>query len=218
MARKSFHDELDELKNDLLKMGTLVEKAIHDAVKSLAEKDLDLARQVVDGDDLVDRMELKIEEKCLTLLALQQPMARDLRVIGTAMKIITDLERMADHAVNIARITIRLKGQPFIKPLIDIPRMADLAQRMLRDGLTAYIEVDPALAGKMGEMDHEVDHLYSQIFRELLVYMMEDPRNIQQATHLLFVGQHLERIADHATNLGEWVIYMATGERQDLND
>lgn len=218
MSRKSFHTELEELQQDILRMGALVEQAIHQAVKSLKEKDTRLAQKVIDDDDKIDHFELEIERRCLTLLALQQPMASDLRVIGTALKIVTDLERMADHATDIAKVTIRLEGQPLIKPLIDIPRMAEIAQQMVRDSLNAYVRRDPELAMEMIERDHEVDHLYRQIFRELLTFMMEDPRTIQQATYLLFVGLYLERIADHATNLGEWIIYMVTGEIKDLNN
>ncbi|WP_370636984.1 phosphate signaling complex protein PhoU [Gelria sp. Kuro-4] len=198
-------------------MGSLVEKAIAEAVRSLAERDLELAEKVVAGDDLIDTMELDIENRCLRLLALQQPMASDLRVIGTALKIVTDLERMADHASDIAKVTIRLQGQPLIKPLVDVPRMAAIAREMTRQSLDAFVQRDVNMALAMIESDHEVDHLYSQIFRELLTYMMEDPRTIQQATYLLFVGMYLERIADHATNLGEWIIYMVTGEKKELN-
>lgn len=218
MNRKSFHAQMDELKQQVLKMGSLVETAIFDAVKSLKEQDIKLANKVVQGDDLIDRLEIETEQECLKLLALHQPMAADLRFIGTALKVVTDLERMADHASDIAKMTIRLEGQPLIKPLIDIPRMAEVAQKMVRDGLDAYVRRDTDLALAMIEYDHEVDHLYSQIFRELLVFMMEDPRTIKQATYLLFVAQHLERIADHATNLGEWIIYMVTGERKELNN
>lgn len=216
-GRKSFHLELEELQQDLLRMGSLVEKAIAEAVRSLAERDLELAEKVVEGDDLIDTMELDIENRCLRLLALQQPMASDLRVIGTALKIVTDLERMADHGSDIAKVTIRLQGQPLIKPLVDIPRMATIARQMTRQSLDAFVQRDVNMALAMIESDHEVDHLYSQIFRELLTYMMEDPRTIQQATYLLFVGMYLERIADHATNLGEWIIYMVTGEKKELN-
>lgn len=218
MTRATFHSELDELKKDLLKMGTLVEEAIFKAVKSLAQKDSELAQQVIDHDDMVDAMELEIERNCLSLIALQQPIAGDLRLIGTALKIITDLERMGDHASDIAKTTIRLEGQPLIKPLVDIPRMAETAQRMVRDALRAYVDADPQAALEMIRADDEIDHLYSQIFRELLLIMMQDPRTITQATQLLFVASHLERIADHATNVGEWTIYMVTGERKELNN
>lgn len=218
MTRQLFHNALDQLQQDLLRMGTLVEETIYKAVKSLQDRDLDLAREVVAGDEVIDNMELDIERRCLELFALQQPMARDLRTIGTALKITTDLERMADLATDIAKITIRLDGQPLIKPLVDIPRMAEIARGMLRDSLNAYVNRDDQLAMEMIERDHEVDHLYAQIFRELLVLMMEDPRKITQGTYLLFVAKYLERIGDHATNLGEWIIYMTTGERKELNN
>lgn len=216
--RATFHGQLDELESDILKMGTMVEEAIGRAVRSLVERDTAAAEAVIQGDDLIDQLEMEIEKRCLTLLALQQPMASDLRLIGTALKIVTDLERMADHAVNIAKVTIELDGQPLIKPLIDIPRMAEKAEEMTRQALTAFVRRDVELARRMIEGDDLVDHLYNQIFRELLLIMIEDPSTIQQATSLLFVAQYLERIADHATNLGEWIIYMVTGEREDLND
>lgn len=212
-ARKSFQQELNELQRDLIKMASLVERVIHDAVKSLAEKDLELAEKIVEGDDAIDQFNLSIEQKCLQLLALQQPMASDLRLIGTALKIITDLERMADHALNIAQITIRLGGEELIKPLVDIPRMAEIARKMVRAAIDAYVTGDAELAKEMIAWDDEVDDLRDQVFRELLVIMMEDPRTIRQATNLLLVSQHLERIADHATNFGGWIIYMVTGKR-----
>ncbi|MDH7577187.1 MAG: phosphate signaling complex protein PhoU [Bacillota bacterium] len=216
-ARKSFQEQLEELQQEVLKMGTLVEQAIFNSVKSLKERDEALAQQVLDGDDLIDDYQVKIEDLCVKLLALQQPMACDLRVISTAMKIVTDLERMADHAVDIAKVTIRLAGQPLIKPLIDIPRMAEITQKMVRESLVAYVRHDADHVIQLIDSDHEVDGLYCQVLRELLTFMMEDPRTIRQATQLLFVAQHLERIADHATNIGEWVYYMVTGARKNLN-
>ncbi len=216
--RKSFSAQLEDLQQDLLKMGTAVEEAIHLSVKALEERDLELAQQVIEDDRHINDMELEIEEACLRLLALQQPMAKDLRVITTALKIITDLERMADSAVGIARIVVRMAGEQLIKPLIDIPRMAEIAEGMTRDALTAYIETDADLAREMVERDHRVDELYNQIFRELILYMIEDAKNIRQATRLLFVAKYLERIGDHATNVGEWIIYLVSGERVELND
>lgn len=218
MTRQSFHQELADLRRDLARMGTRVEEAIASALTSLIQRDTALAHQVIDGDDAIDAMELEIEERCLTLVALQQPMASDLRVIGATLKAITDLERLADHAVDIARITIRLGDQPFIKPLIDIPRMGEIAQGMVRDALTAYIRQDADLAYDMIKRDHELDHLYRRIFDELVPIMGRDPSTVPQAAQLLFVAMHLERIGDHATNIGEWVIYMVTGERRELNE
>ena len=216
--RQSFDRSLEELQQEILRMGSLVEQAIYNAVHSLAVQNVDLAKSVIEGDRVIDQMELEIEDKCLKLIATQQPMAKDLRKISTGFKIITDLERMADHAKDIAKITKRLAGQPLIKPLVDIPRMAALSQQMVKDGLDAYVRGDVELANTLKSKDDEVDHIYSQIFRELLTYMMEDPRTITQATYLLFVGRYIERIADHATNIAERVIYLVTGERPDLND
>jgi len=213
-TRQSYDQALSDLQQELLCMASLVEEAIFKSVKSLANQDVDLARQVLDGDDLIDRMETEIEDHCLKLIALQQPLARDLRVIGTAIRIISDLERMADHACHIAKTTLRFADQPLIKPLVDIPRMATLAQKMLKDSIDAYVQLDLDLAEQVGKDDDAVDALYSQVFRELLTYMMEDPQTITQATHLIFVGRYLERIADHAQNIAEWVVFLVTGERR----
>lgn len=218
IIRVSFQRALEELQHDILRMGSLVEQSIYDSVQSLALQDLALAEKVIKGDDLIDNMETEIEDKCVGLLATQQPLATDLRTISAVFKIITDLERMGDHAIDIAKITKRIADQPLIKPLIDIPRMARITQEMVRDGLEAFVKRDVELAKKLCETDDEVDHIYAQIFRELLTYMLEDPRTISQATSLLFVGRYLERIADHATNIGERVIYLVTGERYNLND
>lgn len=213
VTRQSYDQELANLRCDLLEMGKLVEVAIIDAVSSLASQNLEQAKSVMDGDDDIDRMEVDIDDKCMVLIARQQPLARDLRIISTALKITTDLERIGDHAYDIANVTMRLASQPLIKPLIDLPRMADMAQKMLHDALDAYITLDISKAEQVCQDDDKVDDLYQQIFRELLTYMMEDPRTIGQATQLIFVGRYLERIADHATNIAEWVIYLVTGER-----
>ncbi|WP_050769620.1 MULTISPECIES: phosphate signaling complex protein PhoU [Sporomusaceae] len=194
-------------------MGNAVAMAIEDAVQSLAKQDVNLARKVIEGDDIIDKMEVDIEDKCMVLIARQQPLARDLRIISTGLKITTDLERIGDHAYDIANVTLRLAHQPLIKPLVDIPRMAGMAQKMLHNALEAYFKLDITLAEQVCLADDEVDNLYQQIFRELLTYMMEDPRTISQATQLIFVGRYLERIADHATNIAEWVIYLVTGQR-----
>jgi len=217
-TRHAFDRALEELQQEILRMGSLVEQAIYKSVHSLATQNVPLAEEVIKGDMVIDQMELDIEDKCLKLIATQQPMARDLRKISTGFKIITDLERMADHSVDIAKITKRLAGQPLIKPLVDIPRMAALTQQMVKEGLDAYVRGDVDLARTLNDKDDEVDHIYAQIFRELLTYMMEDPRTITQATYLLFVGRYIERIADHATNIAERVIYLVTGVRPDLND
>lgn len=217
MPRTTFEQAIKELQEDLIKMGSLVEESIDKAVTSLANRDTKLSEEVIAGDDAIDAMETEIENKCMTLLARQQPIAKDLRLIATVLKIITDLERMGDHATDIAKVNIRLDGQPLIKPLVDIPRMAVLTQNMVRNALNAFIREDVKLAEQVGHDDDEVDHLYGQIFRELLVFMLQDPRTISQATYLLFVGNYLERIGDHATNIGERVLYLVTGEKKDLN-
>lgn len=216
-VRKTFQDELNQLITDLLVMGNLVEQSINKAVTSLKYQDKTLAQEVIDGDDTIDAMELKIEEKCLSMIARQQPMAKDLRKIATGLKIITDLERIADHATDIAKVCIRIGNEPLIKPLLDIPRMAVKTQNMLKKALDCFVEENVELAYEVCKDDDEVDNLHKQIFRELLTYMMQDPKNINQATQLLFVSIYLERIGDHVTNLGEWLIYMVTGERKELN-
>lgn len=212
-TRQSYNHELEELRKEILDMGTRVELAIGQAIASLTTQDIEMAKRVMAGDDYIDQMESDIEDKCMVLIARQQPLARDLRIIGTGLKITTDLERVGDHAFDIAKIALGIAGQPLIKPLVDIPRMSAMAQKMLRDSLVAYINLDTTLAERVCADDDEVDDIYHQTFRELLTYMMEDPRNITQATQLLFVARYLERVADHATNIGEWVIYLATGQR-----
>ncbi|MEW9672294.1 phosphate signaling complex protein PhoU [Ammoniphilus sp. 3BR4] len=216
-GRHTFNEELQNLHRDLLSMGSLVEKAIHLSVKSLAERDSALAEKVIQDDDEIDELNLTIERNCFRLIALQQPMATDLRRIGTVLKVVTDLERMADNAVSIAKSTIRLKEETYIKQLIDIPKMAALAEAMVRDALNAYINLDTEKAYQIGRNDDEVDSLYKKIHNELLDIMKKDSEAVNQATQFLFVAHSLERIADHATNLGEWVIYLVTGKIVEIN-
>jgi len=215
--RTHFEKELEELHYDVLKMGSLVEEAIANAIASLVNHDIELAQKVIDDDDRIDKMEVEIDNKCAKIIVTQQPIARDLRIVLTGLKIVTDLERMADHAVDIAKTTLRIAHQKYIKPLIDIPRMAEIVREMVKMSLDSYVRQDLEVARAIGEKDDIVDALYKQVFRELLTYMMEDPRNIDQATQFLFVARYLERIADHATNICEWVIYLDTGEHIDLN-
>lgn len=212
-TRQSYNLELEALRQEIMEMGNVVAVAIEDAVLSLAQQNVELAHKVLAGDDVIDNMQVEIEDKCMVLIARQQPLARDLRIVGTGLKITTDLERMGDHAFDIAHITMKLADQPLLKPLVDIPRMAHMAQKMLRDSLEAYMNLDITLAEQVCLSDDEVDNLYQQVFRELLTYMMENPRLISQATQLLFATRYIERIADHATNISEWVIYLVTGER-----
>jgi len=207
-----FHAELEALKGQLLSMASLVEEAIHKSIKALVEREEELAKGVIASDDAINMMEIKIDDFCLKLLALHQPAAIDLRFITSALKINNDLERMGDQAVNIAERTLELLKEPLLKPLIDIPRMAALAQKMVKDSLDAFVRKDTELARDVCRRDDEVDALNDQVLRELLTYMMQDPRTITRAVHLLLVGRHLERIADHATNIAEDVIYMVQGK------
>jgi len=209
--------ELGKIKEEVLKMGRLLEEQVYNSVKALAEKNLDLANQVVKKDDIVDQMELEIEKKCLSILALQQPMAKDLRLIATILRIIIDMERMADHCEDIARTTIDLYDQPYIKRLIDIPRMGTVAGQMVELAINVLINEDTSLAMSIIPLEQEMDALYNQVFRELLSYMMQDPKTIPQATRLLLVAGNLERVGDHATNLAEMVVYMVEGKRIDIN-
>jgi len=218
MIRHSFDESLDSLQKDILRMGKLVEEMLDKAVESLKRQDVKMAEEVLESEEQIDRLEQEIEQKCLSLIATQQPLAKDLRKIAAGFKIITDLERMADYSEDIAKVTIRLAGEPLIKPLIDLPRMSKLAGQMLSDALEAYVREDVELAYRMCQNDDEVDHIYAQVIRELLTYMMENPRTISQATSLMFVGRYIERIADHATNIGERVIYLVTGVKKELND
>ncbi|HYM91476.1 MAG TPA: phosphate signaling complex protein PhoU [bacterium] len=216
-TRETFDRDLEQLKRDLLRMGDLVDTAIRQAIEALQARSAEQAEAVVVSDNAIDALHLELEDRCLRLVATQQPMAKDLRMIAAIWTMTIDLERMGDHAEDIARITRRIAEEPLLKPLIDIPRMADLVREMLRDGLDAFVRRDAGLAEQMALKDDAVDHLYAQVFRELLTYMIEDPRNIQRATHLLMVAQALERMGDHATNIAERVIYMVTGTLRELN-
>ena len=213
LIRQGFDQELDSLRNDLLHMGEVVQSSIAMAVEALARQDVDLAKKVIDGDDEIDRLQVEIEDRCMALIARQQPVAKDLRVLGTALKITTDLERIGDHAVSIAKISKKIGNKPLIKPLVDIPRMALIAEHMLKDTLNAYLHLDVHVAEQVCRDDKMVDKLYKQVFRELLTFMMEDAKKISQSTQLIFVARYLERIADHSTNIAEWVIYLVTGQR-----
>ncbi len=215
--RSSFHANLELLEQDLSRLGVMAEESLAKAVTALKTHDVEMAQGVIDYDDVIDDLTLELENRSLGIIALQQPMASDLRRIGTVLKIATDLERVADHAVDISEIALRLAGQTYIKPLIDIPRMARTAQDMLRKSLDAFSSRDIENLYELIDMDNEVDGLFSQVFRELLVFMMSDPSTIQQSIEFIMVASHLERVADHATNIGEWVIYAITGERKDLN-
>ncbi len=203
-----FQDELEALKQKLLAMGGLVEDQILRVMTALLERDSELAQEVIDRDRQVNVYDVEVDEKCVELLALHQPKARDLRFITTAMKIVTDLERIGDQAVNIAQRALELNREPQLKPYIDLPRMAASAQRMVRESLDAFVSRDTELARRVCAEDAEVDALKEQIFRELLTFMMEDARTIPRAIRLILISRFLERVADHATNIAEMVIYM----------
>lgn len=217
MVREAYHRDLHTLKSDVTGMGSLVSKAIGDAVLSLKTRDVGLAQKVIDMDDDVDAVHYKIEDECMRLLALQQPMARDLRLIISVLKMSIDLERMGDLALEIAVITKITSSVPPVKPLIDLPRMSEICQQMLADTMKAFENKDVELARQTARRDDEVDMLFDQVRRELISYMIEDPKKITGAQHLTFVARYLERIGDHITNLCENVVFMVTGERVELN-
>jgi phosphate transport system protein len=208
MMETHFQKELEELKESLLRMATLVEEAINNAVQSLVKRDSALAQKASGTEDKINAMDIDINERCIKLFALRQPMAADLRFITSAMKIVTDLERMGDQAINIAERAISLNQEPQLKPYIDLPKMAEIAQSMVRDVLDAFVNRDPKLARSVCERDDLVDGLNDQVFRELLTYMMSDAKTIPRAVQLIIVSRCLERIADHATNIAEDVIFM----------
>jgi len=217
MTREAYHKDLHKIREEVLNMGSLVGKAIGDAVLSLKNRDVELAQKVIDMDDEIDAIDHTIEEDCMRLLALQQPMARDLRLIISALKMSIDLERMGDLALEIAVITKISANVPPIKPLIDIPRMSEICQQMLANTMSAFENKDVELAKAIAKRDDEVDMLFDQVRRELISYMIEDPKKITGAQHLTFVARYLERIGDHITNLCENVVFMVTGERVELN-
>jgi phosphate transport system protein len=209
---KAFDMELKELKEKLLHEAGLVERAIQDAIKALLERTSDIATKVIEDDDSINALEVEIDEFCLKLLALRQPAARDLRFITTAIKINYDLERIGDMAVNICERVLELNQEPQLKPYIDLPTMATIVQTMVKESLDAFVKEDVQLALKVTQDDEKVDNYLDQIFRELLTYMMQDARTISRATRLLFISKNLERMADHAVNIAELVIFMVEGK------
>lgn len=214
--RTTFHKKLKEIQDDVLAMGSMVEKANTTAIEALKKRDLDMARRIVTDDVKINEKRFEIEEKCVQLIATQQPMASDLRAIICVLNIITEVERIADYAEGIAKIVIMIGDEPPLKPLIDIPRMAERTNDMLRRSLDALISRDADSARQITTEDDEVDHLYDQVFRELLTFMMEDPRTITRATRLIWVAHNLERSADRVTNICERVIYLVTGRMQEI--
>jgi phosphate transport system protein len=207
-----FQDELEQLKTRLLEMGGLAEDRVRASVEGLVSRDMAVVDRVLAGDTPINQLHIEIDNRCFTLLALYQPMAVDLRAIVSAVKINTDLERVGDLAINIAEAVTRYLKHPPVKELIDIPRMAGIAQTMLRDALDAYVRRDIAMAQGVLDQDDELDGLKTQVFRELLTYMLQDPATIEPALDLILVSRHLERIGDHATNVAEDVIFMVTAK------
>ena len=209
---KRYEEDLKKLREDILYMGGLVEDQIQKAVKSLVDRDSPLAETIIQRDHEVNRLDVEIDDLCIRLLALHQPAGKDLRFITTGLKITTDLERMGDMAVNICERALELNLEPQLKPYIDIPRMAQISQRMIRESLDAFVREDTELALKVCKDDQEMDDLNSQIFRETVSFMIEDPHTIDRAMKIGFISKYLERIADHATNIAEMVIFLVKGK------
>ena len=209
---REYERELQEIKNRLIYLGALTERAIERSVRALLERDSELARQVICEDDQIDALDVELEERCIRLLALRQPAARDLRFITTAIKINGHLERIGDMAGNIAEKAIILNEVPQIKPYIDLPRMAEISRGMIRDSLDALVHGNIAQARKVREEDDTIDQLNEQIFRELLTFMLEDPRKIHASLYIMQISKSLERISDHAAGIADMVIYMVTGQ------
>ena len=207
-----FEKELTELNEKVLRLGSMVEKAISDSITSLVERNSEIAIKTIDGDPLVNALDVEIDEECIRLIALRQPRAGDLRLITTAMKITTDLERIGDLAVDVAERALELNEEPQLKPYIDIPRMAEIAQGMVKDALDAFVKRDSALARDVITRDDMVDNLNYQVFNELLFFMIQDPKTVSRAVKITYISKYLERIADHATNIAEMVVYLVEGK------
>ncbi len=217
MTRTAFEQQLVEIQEEMLLLATMVDSAIERSIAALKERDIKLARRVISDDARINRKRYDIEEHCLELIATQQPLASDLRAIVSVLYIIVDLERMADHAEGIAKVAVMLADEPPLKPYIDIPRMAEIARRMLISSLEAFKDRDAERARAVCSEDDEVDALYDQVYRELITYMVHDPKTIERATHLTWVAHNLERIADRVTNICERVVYLVEGKISEMN-
>ena len=218
MARTDFDRELNTLMNELLSLGSMVQKAVLLSLDALKTRNLVLSKQVIDEDDEIDNKAIEIEEKCIDLMATQQPLAGDLRTIVTLLLVSSELERMGDYAEGIGKISLLIGKESLLKPLIDIPRIAELASNMLRLSLETLVSRDVDGSKRVIFMDDKVDAIYNQIYRELVLMMIENPKNIQRATYLLWVAHDLERIADRATNISERTIFMVTGKKRNFTD
>lgn len=216
--RSVFDHQLMRMRDNILRMGELVDAAIARALQALKDQDAALARQVIVDDEAINNLRFMVEEDCLTTIATQQPAATDLRVVISAMNIVNDLERMADHATGIAKTVLRMGHEPLLKPLVDLPRMAEAARDMLRRGLDAFVNRDVAAARAVAAEDDEIDHLYRAVFDELLAIMARDPNSISRGTYLLWCAHNLERMGDRVTNIAERVIFMMTGTMKELNN
>jgi phosphate transport system protein len=217
MTRTAFEQQLTEVQEDMLVLANMVESAADRSIRALKERDIELARVIIADDLRVNAKRYDIEEKCLELIATQQPLAGDLRTIVSVLYIIVDLERMGDHAEGVAKIALMLVDEPPLKPYIDLPRMAEIAVRMLNASLEAFKNRDADAARAICDQDDEVDALYDQVYRELLTFMVNDPRTIERATHLIWVAHNLERIADRVTNICERVVYLVEGHIEEMN-
>lgn len=215
-TRTEFNRHLQDLRDNVLKLGSMVDAAIEQSIQALKQSDLQLAQQIIDEDEKINELRFDIEESCLLLIAMQQPMARDLRAIVTAMNVALELERMGDHAKGIATIVRRMAGEPPLKPLIDIPRMATISREMLRQSLDAFLARDVETAKAVARRDEEVDELYTQVLRELISFIIEDPKLVTRAMFLLFTAHNLERVADRVTNICERVIFLTTGRLEEF--
>ena len=218
MPRTEFDRSLQEIEDELLVLGSMVEKSIDRSVLALKNRDLPLSKTVIDDDDLIDDLRNKIEEKCISVIATQNPMASDLRTVISVLYIAEELERMGDYAEGIAKISLSIGKEPMLKPLVDIPRMAEKSSKMLSNSLDALVNRDEPLAIQVCRDDSEVDELYNQVYRELLTFMISDPKTIERATYLLWVSHNIERIADRATNISERVLYLITGKIFDIHE
>lgn len=216
-TRMEYDYQLSELKHEIMRMSSLVEELLAKSMKALVDRDIEEAVRIKKSDDVIDDLKNSIEDRCVRLIATQQPLAGDLRIIFAAIKMATDLERIADYGVGIAKTTIRLKDEEYIKPLIDLPRMTDIACEMLRDSVQAFADKDVDKAIETAKMDSKLDVLFKQIYRELLTFVMESPKCINQMMSFVLIARYLERVGDHITNICEWIVYNATGKRLDLD-
>ena len=217
MPRQLFESSLQHLQDEILLLGSMMEKAVEQSVEALRARDVAAAKRVIADDLQINKKRFEIEDLCVDIIARHQPMARDLRKITAALIIANELERMADHAQGIAKIVVMMGDEPLLKPLVDIPRMAQIGIEMTRGALDAYVRGDAEQAKRIAAQDDQVDALYDQVYRELLVFMMSDPKTINRATWLLWAAHNLERIADRATNICERVVFMVTGELVEYN-